>query len=41
MTEEDESEVAGQWVAGGTLPEADETWTVPVEDPDATVPLRR
>ncbi|HYI12004.1 MAG TPA: hypothetical protein VEK57_23315 [Thermoanaerobaculia bacterium] len=37
----DEREIAEQWVAAGTMPDADETWNVPIEDPDATVPLRR
>jgi hypothetical protein len=32
---------ADQWVAGGTLPDLDETWGIPADDPDATVPLRR
>ena len=36
----DDREVAEQWVAGGTMPDPDETWNVPVEDLDATWPLR-
>jgi hypothetical protein len=32
---------ADQWAAGGTVPDVDETWTIPMDDPDATVPLRR
>jgi hypothetical protein len=36
-----DEERADQWSAGGTLPDFDETWTVPPEDPDATYPLAR
>jgi hypothetical protein len=36
----DDREVAEQWVAGGTMPDPDETWNVPMEDLDATWPLR-
>jgi hypothetical protein len=41
MDQNDNEERADQWSAGGTLPDLDETWTVPPEDPDATYPLRR
>jgi hypothetical protein len=37
----DESDVADQWVAGGTMPDADDTWSVPSDDPDATWPVQR
>jgi hypothetical protein len=39
--EKQDDERADQWIAGGTLPDADETWTVPPDDPDATYPLPR
>ena len=37
----EEREVTEQWVAGGTPPEADETWSVPKDDPEATWPIER
>jgi len=36
--ERDSDERADQWIAGGTLPDLDETWTVPPDDLDATWP---
>jgi hypothetical protein len=36
-------ERADQWSAGGTIPTADDVWSIPampLDDPDATVPLR-
>lgn len=36
---EDERQINDQWVAGGTVPDADETWNVPKDDPDATWPM--
>jgi len=37
----EESEVAEQWVGGGTMPDSDQTWGVPIDDPDATWPVPR
>ena len=37
--EEEREERADQWSSGGVMPDADETWSVPADDPDATWPL--
>ena len=36
---DDRDQRADQWTAGGTVPDMDETWTVPPDDPDATWPI--
>ena len=38
--EEESEQRADQWIAGGTIPDADETWSVPPDDLDATWPIR-
>jgi len=37
----DSDDRSDQWSAGGTLPDLDETWSVPPDDPDATWPIQR
>jgi len=38
---EEKDERADQWSAAGTLPDFDETWSVPPDDLDATWPIKQ